>query len=181
MGPEPPPAPTASRWRRRAERAEEAAAEVRKLGEEAKLGQEAGRNTDAEREVDAKKIEKPEVVAHEVAKERHIFTFRKLLRWRGGLRPPGVNASLSQVVGPSFWGDKGAPPSTVSALCYAELWHQKGGAGLEPLCRGPRRKRPDEAAKDLEALQAAQSKGGDAAARAESKRLYEESLRALMP
>ena len=45
MGPEPPPAPTASRWRRRAERAEEAAAEVRKLGEEAKLGQEAGRNT----------------------------------------------------------------------------------------------------------------------------------------
>ncbi|CAK9078844.1 unnamed protein product [Durusdinium trenchii] len=102
--------------------------------------------------------------------ERHIFTFRKLLRWRGGLRPPGVNASLSQVVGPSFWGDKGAPPSTVSALCYAELWHQKGGAGLEPLCRGPRRKRPDEAAKDLEALQAAQSKGGDAAARAESKR-----------
>ncbi|CAL1139821.1 unnamed protein product [Cladocopium goreaui] len=111
--------------------------------------------------------------------EQHIFTFRKLLRWRSGSRPAGVNASLSQVVGPSFWGDKGAPSSTVSALCYAELWHQKA-AGLEPLCRGPRRRRQDEALKDLETLQVAQSKGGDAAARAEAKRLYEESLRSSM-
>ena len=27
--------------------------------------------------------------------EQHIFTFRKLLRWRSGSRPAGVNASLS--------------------------------------------------------------------------------------
>lgn len=48
------------------------------------------------------------------------------------------------------------------------------------MCRGPRRQRQDEALRDLEALQAAQSKGGDAAAKAEAKQLYETSLRALL-
>ena len=32
---------------------------------------------------------------HSSPEERHLFTFRKLLRWRGGERPKGVNASLS--------------------------------------------------------------------------------------
>lgn len=57
--------------------------------------------------------------------EQHIFQFRRLLRWRTGVRPLGVNASLSEVVGESHWGDQGAPKTKVMAICYAELWHQQ--------------------------------------------------------
>ncbi|CAJ1445511.1 unnamed protein product, partial [Effrenium voratum] len=108
--------------------------------------------------------------------EQHIFLFRKMLRWRSGCRPKGVNASFCQVPLPSFWGEGKAQRPAFRAFAYAELWHQKA-FGLEPLCRGPRRQREDEALRDLESLQASQSKGGDAAAKAEAKRLFEEQLR----
>ncbi|CAE7422489.1 dnaJ [Symbiodinium natans] len=116
--------------------------------------------------------------------EQHLRHFQRQLRWRGGARPRGVNANICRVVGPSYLGDRGQPEkeSKRQAFAYAELWHQRKGASepeqLEPLCRGPRRRRAEEAMKDLRALQVAQSAGGDAAAKAEARKLFEEAMRA---
>ncbi|CAE7908829.1 dnaJ [Symbiodinium microadriaticum] len=116
--------------------------------------------------------------------EQHLRHFQRQLRWRGGTRPRGVNANVCRVVGPSYLADKGQPEkeSKQQAFAYAELWHQRQGASepeqLEPLCRGPRRRRAEEALKDLRALQVAQSAGGNAAAKAEARKLFEDAMRA---
>ncbi|CAE8633104.1 unnamed protein product [Polarella glacialis] len=118
--------------------------------------------------------------------EHHLRTFQKLLRWRGGVRPQGVNAAFSRgAVGAaasrSASGGEGVAGSKRPAFAYAELWHQRSGGfaaaeQLEPLCRGPRRKRADEAAADLLLLRSAQSSGGDAAAKAQAQQLYARNL-----
>eukprot|EP00928_Gymnodinium_smaydae_P038238 TRINITY_DN26416_c0_g1_i1.p1 TRINITY_DN26416_c0_g1~~TRINITY_DN26416_c0_g1_i1.p1 ORF type:complete len:511 (+),score=136.78 TRINITY_DN26416_c0_g1_i1:60-1592(+) len=97
---------------------------------------------------------------------RQLRSFLQLIRRPEG-RPPGINAAFVS----SRNGER-------TAVIYAELWRPSPG-GLELLCRGPRRRRVDEALGDLAALRAARSGAGDpdAAACERSRQLYEEVLR----
>eukprot|EP00444_Apocalathium_aciculiferum_P066244 CAMPEP_0183583162 /NCGR_PEP_ID=MMETSP0371-20130417/151105_1 /TAXON_ID=268820 /ORGANISM="Peridinium aciculiferum, Strain PAER-2" /LENGTH=213 /DNA_ID=CAMNT_0025793975 /DNA_START=114 /DNA_END=755 /DNA_ORIENTATION=+ len=93
----------------------------------------------------------------------HLKDFSKALRWQGP-RPEGVNAAFHSE----------GPGSVVSA--WAEVWGPSDD-GLALLCRGPRRRRVDEAISDAEVIRSAQDSGGDVAARQEARRLYEQQMR----
>lgn len=96
---------------------------------------------------------------------QQLRSFSRSLRWQGA-RPEGINAA--------FVGSDG-PARVVAA--YAEVWRPAASGELELSCRGPRRRRVPEALADLSAIRAAQASGGDAAAKLESRRLYEQEMR----
>jgi len=94
---------------------------------------------------------------------QHLKDFSKALRWQGP-RPEGVNAAFRSE----------GPGRVVSA--WAEVWGPSDD-GLALLCRGPRRRRVDEAISDAEVIRSAQDSGGDVAARQEARSLYEQQMR----